>query len=132
MKKAIAVFVAGVVIGGVLVGLYARRVAEREIMSLWFVEELHRAQAATRQLRLLNEGQLDTLHRITKMQMESGIQLSYQLMVSARPESAPDWPHLLPGLSYTEEYVRANDSESHLLARLQELSDYVVSGKREN
>ena len=127
-----AAFVAGVVIGGVVVGLYSHRVTDREIAGLWFDKELYKTQAATKQLRLLDEGRLDVLRKITKMQMEFGIKGSYQLMVSAHPEFSHAWPHLLSGLSDTEEYLLANDSENYLLAWLQEVNDYVESGAREN
>lgn len=134
MKKAILAFVGGAILGGAAVGVYSDQVKdrvfadkERELAGVWFICELANIEAASRSLGLLDEKRFDTVRRIALMNLESSIDTSYRLTVSARPIiPAIVWPNLKPGIERAEAYFAANDSESHLVGWLHDVKKYTV------
>ena len=86
MKKAVVAFVAGALVGGLAIGAYFQRTMEHELASMWFAEELYRAQVASRHLKLIDEGRIDVARRVALTELKIAIDTSYNLMVSAKPD----------------------------------------------
>ncbi len=126
MKKVIVSFVTGALVGGLAIGAYFQRTMEHELTSMWFEEELYRAQVASRYLKLIDEGRIDAVRRGALTELKSAIDTSYNLMVSAKPDvTAVGRPNILRGIDEAEDCLVAHDSKHYLVGWLRDVKSYV-------
>lgn len=132
MKKLLLGFLAGMVIGGIGVGIYSHHVKERQLASLVFGLHLYRAQAATKTLKMMDQDRFDTVRRLAMMELDDAVDASYQLMVSHQPDLGILAPNLLPGLVEAEEYLEAVSDEAKTLLWLRDVNDYVEEAAKKH
>ena len=131
MKNLLVGFLAGVVIGGAGIGIYSHHVTEHELASVIFGKELFAAQAASRNLRLIDEERFDTLRKVMHTELDSSIDSSYRLMVSHKPDLGILAPNLIRGLAGAEEYLEVGDQQGRSLLWLRDIMEYVERASKE-
>ena len=130
MKKFTIGVLVGIAIGGIGMGIYSHNASylakERELAGIAFIHNVSNAEMATRVLEVLDEERYDTASQLVALQRDAGIDESYRLMASHKPEVGQFIARqLLPGLSRTEAYLAKTDVDNHLLGWSQDVKEYV-------
>ena len=126
MKKIGGGFLVGLLVGAASVHFYSGYVTEKQFASVLFSQNLYKAQAASRTLRLMDEQRLDTVRKMAQINLDNAVDTSYRLMVSEQPELGIEAPNLMRGLIEAEEYLTARDPDARTALWLRDVIAYVL------
>ncbi len=130
MKNLALGLVIGIAIGGIGMGVYSSHAGyeakERELAGMAFTNHIASAGFATRVLQVMDEQRYDTARKLLSLERDSGIDGSYRLIASHRPQVGLFIANnLVPELDRTAAYIAETDADNHLLAWTHDVKDYM-------
>ena len=129
MKKTIAGFVIGVVLGSLAMYFHKKREYERDMWSMAFTQQLFKAGSSAKMLRLIDQGEYDAALKLVRIELDQSNDTSYRVMIKEEPIVLPlAVPNLIRGLVEAEEYLSARDPEARSTVWLRDVTEYMQEG----
>ena len=129
MRKTIATFAIGLVVGAATVGFLGYQWKERQLASFAFLHELGRMNTAVSMLTLASANDLEKMQLLAEQRLSSSIEGAYSL-ISYRPIWSVAYPSLTRSVNEAEDYAVANGLAPRLLAQIRDVEEYLKHFKR--